>query len=57
VYSILFQRKSGSKKANGIAQILNASPKTIEAHRNRLRKKLGLTNQRIQLRDYLLALV
>ncbi len=40
-----------------IAQLLNASVKTIEAHRNRLRKKLGLTNQRIQLRDYLMTLV
>jgi GAF domain-containing protein len=40
-----------------IAEILNASAKTIEAHRNRLRKKLGLTNQRIQLRDYLMTLV
>lgn len=45
------------KTTKEIAQILNASPKTIEAHRNRLRKKLGLTNQRIQLRDYLMTLV
>ena len=45
------------KTTKEIAQILNASEKTIEAHRNRLRKKLGLTNQRIQLRDYLMTLV
>jgi len=45
------------KTTKEIAQILNASAKTIEAHRNRLRKKLGLTNQRIQLRDYLMTLV
>ncbi|WP_419663796.1 two component system response regulator, LuxR-type [Desulfosarcina variabilis str. Montpellier] len=45
------------KTTKEIAQILNASEKTIEAHRNRLRKKLGLTNQPIQLRDYLMTLV
>ena len=45
------------KTSKEIAHILNASAKTIEAHRNRLRKKLGLTNQRIQLRDYLMTLV
>ena len=45
------------KTTKEIANILNASEKTIEAHRNRLRKKLGLTNQRIQLRDYLMTLV
>ncbi len=46
-----------NKTTKEIALILNASAKTIEAHRNRLRKKLGLTNQRIQLRDYLMTLV
>jgi DNA-binding CsgD family transcriptional regulator len=46
-----------NKTTKEIAHILNASEKTIEAHRNRLRKKLGLTNQRIQLRDYLMTLV
>ncbi|WP_172683996.1 GAF domain-containing protein [Desulfosarcina cetonica] len=46
-----------NKTTKEIAEILNASSKTIEAHRNRLRKKLGLTNQRIQLRDYLTTLI
>lgn len=44
------------KTTKEIAQILNTSSKTVESHRNRLRKKLGLTNQRIQLRDYLMTL-
>ena len=45
------------KTTKEIAAILHASTKTIESHRHRLRKKLGLTNQRIQLRDYLMTLV
>lgn len=45
------------KTTKEIALILNASIKTIEAHRNRLRRKLNLTHQRIRLSDYLAALV
>lgn len=39
-----------------IAEIINSSAKTVEAHRNRLRKKLGLTNQKTKLKDYLTSL-
>ncbi len=45
------------KTTKDISNIINSSPKTIEAHRNRLRKKLGLTNQKIKLRDFLVSQV
>lgn len=37
-----------------IAEILGVSPKTIETHRNRIRKKLGLRNQKKSLYHYII---
>ncbi len=44
------------KTSKEIAQILNLSDKTIEFYRKRIRNKIGITNQGINLRTYLSSL-
>jgi DNA-binding CsgD family transcriptional regulator len=39
-----------------IAEFMNLSGKTIESHRDSIRKKLGLKNRKINLRTHLLSI-
>ncbi len=44
------------KKTKEIAEILNASVKTVETHRNNIRKKMNLVNAKVNLRSHILSL-
>ena len=39
-----------------IARLTNSTPRAVEFHRNNIRKKLGLTNRKTNLRSYLLTI-
>jgi PAS domain S-box-containing protein len=39
-----------------IAQIMNISPRTVDAYRKNIRKKVGLSRKRVNLRSYLMSL-
>ena len=45
-----------AKKTKEIAEILNASVKTVETHRNNIRKKMNLVNAKVNLRSHILSL-
>ena len=38
-----------------MAELLNASARTVEVHRDNIRKKLGLRNKKANLKSHLMA--
>jgi DNA-binding NarL/FixJ family response regulator len=46
----------GGLSSKDIASMLSLSPRTVEAYRESIRKKLGLSQRKINLREYLLKL-
>lgn len=44
------------KKTKEMARLMNLSPRTVESHRESIRKKMGIKNRRANLRSHLLSI-